>query len=254
MANRRSWGTRLLLSISLLSAAIWLAGQARAQAVVDEAKQAGRSGQSFPAADEDYFRAMDGGIALSPDEVKGRNMWIVWTGGDDRLWDELTNLTFGNFDLLKILSSYPGLKYSRDNRWNYFGLVNEPCFRKATGPNPQRYGLWLDVRDPNCPADPFENAEKYPGVVVGARGKNIPTGSYYGYPTGIVGMRLFPNPDFDEAAAKEWNAERFYNDPNYYLSKELVRPYRVGLSCGFCHVGPNPEKPPATPRRRNGRI
>ncbi len=48
-------------------------------------------------------------------------------------------------------------------------------------------------------------------------------------------------------AAKEWNAERFYNDPNYYLSKELVRPYRVGLSCGFCHVGPNPEKPPANP-------
>jgi hypothetical protein len=174
-------------------------------------------------------------------------MWIVWTGGDDRLWDDLTNLTFGNFDLLKILSSYPGLKYSRDNRWNYFGLVNEPCFTKATGPNPQRYGLWLDVRDPNCPADPFENAEKYPGVAVGARGKNTPAGSYYGYPTGIVGMRLFPNPDFDEAAAKEWNAQRFYNDPNYYLSKELVRPYRVGVSCGFCHVGPNPEKPPANP-------
>ncbi len=246
MANRLSSGTRLLLLIWLLLPGAWLAGEARAQ-VIDEARQAGRSAQSFPAADEDYFRAMDGGIALSPDEVKGRNMWIVWTGGDDHLWDDLTNLTFGNFDLLKILSSYPGLKYSRDNRWNYFGLVNEPCFTKAAGPNPQRYGLWLDVRDPNCPPDPFENAEKYPGVAVGARGKNIPAGSYYGYPTGIVGMRLFPNPDFDEVAAKEWNAERFYNDPGYYLSKELVRPYRVGVSCGFCHVGPNPEKPPANP-------
>jgi hypothetical protein len=147
--------------------------------------------------------------------------------------------------LLKILSSYPGLKYSRDNRWNYFGLVNEPCFAKATGPNAQRYGLWLDMRDPSCPPDPFENAEKYPRVATGARGKNIPAGSYYGYPTGIVGLRLFPNPDFDEAAGKEWDAERFYKDPDYYLSKELVRPYRVGVSCGFCHVGPNPEKPPA---------
>jgi hypothetical protein len=246
MTNGLSRGSRLLLASWLLAAGASLAGEAQAQ-VVDEARQAGRSAQSFPAADEDYFRAMDGGIALTPDEVKGRNMWIVWTGGDDRLWDDLTNLTFGNFDLLKILSSYPGLKYSRDNRWNYFGLVNEPCFTKATGPNPQRYGLWLDVRDPNCPADPFENAEKYPGVAVGARGKNIPAGSYYGYPSGIVGLRLLPNPDFDEAAAKEWNAERFYNDPNYYLSKELVRPYRVGMSCGFCHVGPNPEKPPANP-------
>src|SRR5947207_14587410 len=75
----------------------------------------------------------------------------------------------------------------------------------------------------------------------------MPSGSYYGYPSGIVGLRLFPNPEFDEAAAKEWNPERFYNDPNYYLSKELVRPYRVGVSCGFCHVSPNPEKPPANP-------
>jgi hypothetical protein len=247
MANRLSRGTRLLLLIWLLLPSAWLVAEAQGQAVIDEARQAGRSAQSFPAADEDYFRGMDGGIALSPDEVKGRNMWIVWTGGNDRLWDDLTNITFGNFDLLKILSSYPGLKYSRDNRWNYFGLVNEPCFTKAAGPNPQRYGLWLDVRDPNCAPDPFENAEKYPGVAVGARGKNIPAGSYYGYPSGIVGMRLLPNPDFDEVAAKEWNAERFYNDPNYYLSKELVRPYRVGVSCGFCHVGPNPEKPPANP-------
>ena len=104
----------------------------------DEAMKAGRDAASFPAADEDYFKDMDTGVAFSSDEVKGRNMWIVWTGGNDRLWDELTNITFGNFDLLKILSSYPGLKYSRDNRWNYFGLVNEPCFSKATGPNPQR--------------------------------------------------------------------------------------------------------------------
>ncbi len=84
-------------------------------------------------------------------------------------------------------------------------------------------------------------------MTVGARGKNIPAGSYYGYSTGIVGLRLFPNPAFDEAAAKRWDPEKFYNDPNYYLSKDLVRPYRVGMSCGFCHVGPNPEKPPANP-------
>jgi hypothetical protein len=247
MAHRLPQGSRLLLTICLFVLHAFIFEQARAQAVIDEARQAGRAAQTFPAADEDYFRAMDGGIALTPDEVKGRNMWLVWTGGDDRLWDELTNLTYGSFDLLKILSSYPGLKYSRDNRWNYFGLVNEPCFTKATGPNPQRYGLWLDVRSADCPADPFENAEKYPGVAIGARGKNIPAGSYYGYPSGIVGMRLLPNPDFDEAAASQWNAERFYNDPDYYLSKELVRPYRVGVSCGFCHVGPNPEKPPANP-------
>ena len=43
MANRQSWGTRLLLAIALLSAGIGLAGEARAQAVVDEAWQAGQT-------------------------------------------------------------------------------------------------------------------------------------------------------------------------------------------------------------------
>ena len=81
----------------------------------------------------------------------------------------------------------------------------------------------------------------------GARGKTVPVGSYYGEPSGIVGLRLFPNPNFDETARKRWNAERYYSDPKYYYSKDLVRPYRVGMSCAFCHVGPNPLKPPADP-------
>ena len=247
MAKRLPTRSRLVLAVCLLALSASLAGQVRAQAVIDEARQAGRSAQSFPGADEDYFKGMDGGIALSPDEVKGRNMWVVWTGGNDLLWDKLTNLTYGTFDLLKILSSYPGLKYSRDNRFNYFGLVNEPCFTRATGPDPQRYGLWVDQRDASCPADPFANEQKYSGVAVGARGKNVPVGSYYGYPTGILGLRLFPNPAFNAEAAKQWDPKRFYDDPSYYLSKDLVRPYRVGMSCGFCHVGPNPEKPPANP-------
>src|SRR4029079_10584445 len=86
-----------------------------------------------------------------------------------------------------------------------------------------------------------------PSVAIGARGKNQPVGSYYGSGTGIVGLRLFPNPDFDENAAKKWDPVRYYTDPAYYNSKDLIRPYRVGMSCAFCHVGPNPNKPPADP-------
>ena len=215
--------------------------------VLDEARRAQRDASSFPAADEDYFHDMDSGIPLTRDEVMGRNTWLVWTGGNDVLWDKLATISFGALDFLKTLSSHPGLKASRDNRWNYLGLVNEPCFEKATGPDPQRYGLWLDKRSANCAPEPFENEAKYPGVRVGARGKNLPAGSYYGYATGIVGLRLFPNPDFDEAAAKKWDPERYYNDPAYYNSKDLIRPYRVGMSCAFCHVGPNPIRPPADP-------
>ena len=36
--------------------------------------------------------------------------------------------------------------------------------------------------------------------------------------SGIVGLRLFPNPDFDEKAAKRWDPERYYTDPTYYKS------------------------------------
>ncbi|MGD9511359.1 MAG: hypothetical protein AB7X49_22710, partial [Geminicoccaceae bacterium] len=58
-----------------------------AEGVPDEAKIAGRTVQSFPPADEDYFRGMDNGLELSADEIKGRNMWLLWTGGNDRFWD-----------------------------------------------------------------------------------------------------------------------------------------------------------------------
>lgn len=223
--------------------------------VQDEAKLANRTASSFPAADEDYFRDMDwnasGLVALTPDEVKGRNTWLIWTGGDDRFWDGMSRASVGTLDFLKTLSSYPGLKFSRANRWKYLGLVNEPCFAQATGPDPERYGLWLDKRvtGPGCPPDPFENEQKYPGVKIGSRGtkldgKDFPVGSYYGWATGIVGLRLFPNPAFDEKAAKNWDPKLYYDNPSYYFNKDLVKPFRVGMSCAFCHVGPNPIHPP----------
>jgi hypothetical protein len=238
--------------------------------VKDEALAAGRMADSMPGADEDYYADMDYGLTKDPEAMRaaldpylpgisaaeavkrvaiGRNNWIVWTAGNDRLWDVLSVSSFGNLDLLKTISSHRALTNSRDNRWSYLGLVNEPCFRKATGPRADRYGLWLDerVEGAGCGPDPFENEQKYPGVRTGARGKNIPAGSYYGYGTGVVGLRLFPNPAFDAAAQKKWDPERYYTDKTYYNDAKLVKPYRVAMSCGFCHVGPNPSNPPADP-------
>ncbi len=222
-------------------------GSSQSGEVLDEARAAGRTAASFPHADTDYFHDMDGGIQLSHEEVAGRDMWLVWTGGNDRFWNQMTQYTLGAFDLLKTISSHPSLGYSRANRWAELGLVNEPCFRNPTGPDPARHGLWLDVRGKDCAPDPFEDEKKYPGVAIGSRGSTEPVGSYYGYATGIMGLRLFPNPDFDARAAKEWDPERYYTDPSYYNRKDLVRPYRVGMACGFCHVGPSPVRPPANP-------
>ena len=106
--------------------------------VKDEAILAGRGPSSFPAADEDYFRDMDRTkdgvldlVKLAPEPfkekdpsilVKGRNSWLVWTAGNDRLWDTLIYKSAGALDFLKTLSSHPELlkidpRYSHDRRW-----------------------------------------------------------------------------------------------------------------------------------------
>ena len=238
--------------------------------VLDEAKCIGRDPETFTASEDNYLGDMDYGITHHPEEVaarlrpfvpgitpeeavkaaiRGRNTWIMWSAGNDRMWDELSRVSANTVDFLKTLSNHPVLQFNRDNRWEYMGVVNEPCFQRGTGPRADRYGLWLDVRDPGCGPEPFEDEKKFPGVKIGARGKNIPVGSYYGYATGVVGLRLFPNPDFDEQAQKRWDPERYYTDPTYYLDKNLVKPYRVGMTCGFCHVGPNPTNPPQDPEK-----
>jgi hypothetical protein len=255
---------------------------AKSGTIPDEAKKAGWTREKLPAvaqpckeepADCSYFAQMDKGLLVkpadgvsypkeilevakltnhSPEEIRdsaslGQNAWLIWTGGNDRFWDYAANNTTGAFDLLKTVSSYKGMSYGRHNRFSWLGLVNEPCFSEATGPDPDRFGLWLDKRDPSCPPDPFADPVKYPGVRIGARGKTVPVGSYYGEPTGVIGLRLFPNPDFDEKAKQHWDPVRYYTDPTYYNDATLVRPYRVGMSCAFCHVGPSPINPPADP-------
>jgi hypothetical protein len=255
------------------------------QAGLTAANLKGADEDYFADMDYGYRRDADPSVKLNAAEARGRNTWIVWTFGSDRFWDYMSNHTFGAFDLLKIVSSHPQVGYctedyggkndskydgsyaamdekgckdagktwtavGRHNRWSYYGLVNEPCFEKATAPD--EYGLWLDKRiaaSAECPPDPFENETKYPGVKIGARGTTVPVGSYYGKASGVVGLRLFPNPAFDDKAKEYWikNKDRYYTDAAFYNDQNLVRPYRVGMSCGFCHVGPNPANPPADP-------
>jgi hypothetical protein len=227
---------------------------------VDEAKQAGKTPADFPESAADHFAEMDGGIALAVDQIKGRNTWMVWTGGNEAFWDYLANESLGTFDLLKTISSYPcagspeydagGVQavdytsggaeqnayagYDRGTRFNYLGLINEPGFTRPS--KPDKYGLCLDEPVSDClaggeagtGADPFDK-------------------QVYGCPTGVMGLRIYPNPNFDAHAEKAWDGERYYNDRNYFQDRELVRPYRVGMACSFCHVSFHPNNPPPDP-------
>lgn len=177
----------------------------------------GRTTADFPQASADVFGEMDNGMVLTEDEAKGRNSWILWTAGSEQLWDRMARESYGLVDLLKTLDTR-----KRSNRFRDAGMVNEPGF--ASAEKPDEHGLWLDRRVDAAPA----------GIDEGV----------YGRSSGIVGLRLYPNPEFDSAAKQAWNAEKFYNNADYYLNPKLVRPYRVGMTCGFCHVAPNPLNPP----------
>jgi len=188
----------------------------------DEAKLAGLTPNDFPQITADIFQPMDGGIKLAPNEVMGRNTWNLWSGGNQHFWNHVAQDSFGLMDLLKMLDNR---KYPRGERFKTLGLVNEPGFRAAT--KPDEYGLWLD-----------EQVEPEPAGI---------DDKIYGKPSGVLGFRLFPNPEFDGEARKKWDGARFVSDPHFYSNNTLVRPYRVGVACGACHIAPNPSKPPADP-------
>jgi hypothetical protein len=189
---------------------------------IDEAKAAGKTTADFPQITADVFQSMDGGIDLSPEEIMGRNTWNLWSGGDDRFWNRAAQESYGLIDLLKMLDNR---KYPRGERFNTLGLMNEPGFRAPS--KPDEFGLWLDEQVEPEPAGIDEKV--------------------YGKPSGVLGFRLFPNPDFNDEARRKWNGDRFMKDPGYYNNNKLIRPYRVGVACGACHNAPNPINPPADP-------
>jgi hypothetical protein len=53
--------------------------EAAPAAPLDEAQLAHRDVASFPQAKQDYFHDMDNGVPMSDEEVRGRNMWLLWT-------------------------------------------------------------------------------------------------------------------------------------------------------------------------------
>jgi hypothetical protein len=179
-----------------------------------------RKPEDFPELAVDVFKPMDGGIELTADEIKGRNTWDLWCGGDEQFWDRMTRESYGLIDLLKSIDSR-----KRPVRFAEVGLINEPGYRQAT--KADEYGLWID-----------EAVEPEPAAI---------DPKVYGRSTGIMGFRLFPNPDFDEAAKKRWDPQRYYNDPDYAARRDTIRPYRVGVACGACHIAFNPARPPLDP-------
>lgn len=171
--------------------------------------------------------------------IKGRNSWLLWTGGNHGFWDHMARRGFGLADFVKLLDNRT---VERSERFRKLGLINEPGMRKPDGVD--KFGLSLDV-----PVGWEGDWPPAPGTVLP---DEVPDPYVYGYSSGVMGLRLFPNPDFfygegAEEAQARWDPERFFSDVNYSKAPDLVRPYRIGMACSFCHVSFNPIAPPDDP-------
>jgi hypothetical protein len=145
------------------------------------------------------------GNSLSELEIRGRDTWYFWTGGNQNFFRKVAIFSDGYFDLLQVIDSR---RWGR--RFRTLGMMTDPGCTPAT--HPDEYGLWLD----HCPPD---NVPDTPGM-----------------PSGIVGLRKFENPKFDKS---KWSLERYLQHP-----QNVEPPYIVGMACGFCHIGFDPLRPP----------
>ena len=166
--------------------------------------------QTAPAAYGDDTDYGYGSRPLTDVERQGRDTWYFWTGGSERFWVEMARITEGNVNLLLYVDSR-----RHGQRFRDLGAITQPGCQKAT--QPDDFGLWMD----QCDQPPVPD---------------VP-----GQASGVLGLRRFPNPKFDQA---KWNAEKYFQDP-----RSSEPPYLVGMTCGFCHIGFNPLNPPADPER-----
>src|SRR5918911_818876 len=112
-------------SLSLVAGFVFLLAVAlvnfsckRDRSLVDDA--GGRKPADLADIAFDVFRPMDGGIQLPADEIKGRNTWNLWCGGNEQFWDRMAREGYGMFDLLKMIDSR-----NRSSRFKEMGLINQ---------------------------------------------------------------------------------------------------------------------------------
>lgn len=217
--------------------------------------------------------------------IRGQNTWMLWGEGNEAFWGWLQENGYGLADFLVLVDSR-----QRAHRFHDAGLMNQPGMRAQVDPTKKILGLYLDAADgdkirlaqPTSDidaathklAEPVKAPPSHQGVaykeffaigdmaLYDSTMAQLPQDGVdpriYGYPSGVVGLRLLPNPDFfgDSGAAKAardyWKkrvvdapGDPYYTDDTVHADPQLVRPFRVSMACSFCHIGPHPLNPPA---------
>ncbi len=215
-------------------------------------------------------------------EILGRNTWMLWCGGNEGFWDWLASDSLGFIDLLKVvdgrnratrfdqagLINEPEMMQagSPEDFGLWLDIPMDAERRKWRREYLQR--TFEQIRLGTHASQRGQRATREYGAPAGGYGYSEDSAGYgeddgytydpeqatyaqadpppeiYGISSGVVGLRLFPNPRFDEDARKKWDAERYYADKEYWNDPHLERPYRVGVACAFCHASFHPLNPP----------
>jgi cytochrome c5 len=158
----------------------------------------------------------------------GLATWLLFADEDGEFFRVSQKETWNGQNMLRVIDSR-----GRDDRFERTGLLNDPDCAKTT--TRDQFGFYID----SCSRDPFSS--------------------------GIIGLRLRPNPDFDMAkwralgngdvnrAADKWlkaPRDRFeWKSKAYEDLVQVEPPYDISMTCTICHAAPNPLVPAANVNR-----
>ncbi|MEP6886722.1 MAG: cytochrome c [Nitrospirales bacterium] len=243
------------------------------------AQSAGTSVLSSRAQDKQASGFRYGGSDLNESERAGAEIWFNATAGNSRFHTYVFQQRLGvSIDWYGVLNAH-----SREQRFNRWGLINDPeCCKPG---------------DPNCPAKNAEDTYGFdycPGdetllQFVGKTGYKDPACHFkdaplapedphgpkdrrqsacdleFGTSTGALGLRKFPNPNFNKEQWLKVNKGRLGSWAGYtekvrhsddsvapfsrLTDGSIEPPFRIGMACGACHIAFDPLRPPKHPAK-----
>lgn len=213
----------------------------------------------------------------SPSARAGREIWFFATAFNDRFYTYSFPQRLGAaIDWFKILSAK-----NKHDLFPGWGITPDPDCCIPGDPNcpkgwlEETYGFQYckgddellkfvgkeGYRDPACD---FKEAAFDPTTPHGAKDqRQDPCDLRFGTSTGALGLRKFPNPRFDpekwralNGSLATWDAYGQFmsgdkgegdSRTNRLFDGSIEPPFRIGMSCGACHISYDPAKPPADP-------
>jgi len=218
-----------------------------------------------------------GDAKLSPSERAGREIWFFATAFNDRFYTySYPQRLGGAINWYRILAAQ-----NKSDLFQGWGAIPDPDCCTPGSPNcpaktlDETYGFQYcpgddallrsigksDYRDPACDFKDATFDTSTPHGSVDQR--QDPCDLRFGTSTGALGLRKFPNPNFDPekwrkltGSLASWDAYTKFmagedgsgdSRTNRLFDGSIEPPFRIGMSCGACHISYSALKPPTDP-------